>query len=106
MHPARYVAERSRLRIHAVRSQRVNNYTPIAPRRAAPHCIAPAPHATFPSLSLSQNNIERLYCTGILVIGACFYAIVVGHMARLDNTITPTPRRHTYNTDIINTPVR
>lgn len=53
-----------------------------------------------------QNNIERLYCTGILVIGACFYAIVVGHMSLLVNNMNPTASRHKFKKDIINNTVR
>ncbi|EFJ47535.1 hypothetical protein VOLCADRAFT_91947 [Volvox carteri f. nagariensis] len=53
-----------------------------------------------------KNNIERLYCTGILVIGACFYAIVVGHMSLLVNNMNPTASRHKFKKDIINNTVR
>eukprot|EP00198_Chlamydomonas_reinhardtii_P002372 XP_001691708.1 predicted protein [Chlamydomonas reinhardtii] len=51
-------------------------------------------------------NPQRLYCTGILVIGACFYAIVVGHMSLLVNNMNPTASRHKFKKDIINNTVR
>lgn len=52
------------------------------------------------------NNMERLYCTGILVIGACFYAIIVGHMSLLVNNMNPTASRHKFKKDIINNTIR
>lgn len=53
-----------------------------------------------------ENDVERVYCTGVLVLGACFYAIVVGNMSLLVNNLNPTASRHKFKKDIVNNTVR
>jgi hypothetical protein len=48
-----------------------------------------------------QNNIERAYCSVVLVLGACFYAIVVGNMSFLVTSMGPTAARHVQTKTII-----
>lgn len=80
--------------------------TPTLPTPTLPTPTLPTPTHFSHAHTHAQNNIERLYCTGILVIGACFYAIVVGHMSLLVNNMNPTASRHKFKKDIINNTVR
>jgi hypothetical protein len=48
-----------------------------------------------------QNDIERAYCSVVLVLGACFYAIVVGNMSFLVTSMGPTAARHVQTRAII-----
>ncbi len=63
-------------------------------------CIATG-NDVFPA-----NDVERLYCTLVLVMGACFYAIVVGNMSLLVNNLNPTASRHRFKKDIIVNTIR
>mmetsp|Transcript_5229 Transcript_5229/g.11435 ORF Transcript_5229/g.11435 Transcript_5229/m.11435 type:complete len:751 (+) Transcript_5229:346-2598(+) len=53
-----------------------------------------------------MNNVEVIYCTGVLIIGACFYAIIIGNVSLLVNNLNPTASRHKFKKDIINNAIR
>eukprot|EP00798_Chlamydomonas_sp_ICE-L_P026420 gene26420-17519_t len=51
------------------------------------------------------NNIEYVYAIFVQVIGACFYAIIIGNISLLINNMNPTNSRHNAKKDIINNSV-
>jgi len=52
------------------------------------------------------NDIERAYAIFIIVGGACFYAIIIGSMSVLVNSLNPTASRHKFKKDMVNNTVR
>ncbi|GMH39832.1 hypothetical protein BSKO_07736 [Bryopsis sp. KO-2023] len=53
-----------------------------------------------------NNNVERSFCCVVLVLGACFYATVVGNMALLVNNLNATSARHNKRKDVLQDAVR
>jgi len=52
------------------------------------------------------NDIERAYAIFIIVGGACFYAIIIGSMSVLVNSLNPTASRHKFKKDMVANTVR
>ena len=52
------------------------------------------------------NSLERAFCSIVLAIGACFYAIILGNISLLVTNLAPTAARHRLKQDIVNNTVR
>ncbi|KAL6749390.1 hypothetical protein V8C86DRAFT_2849289 [Haematococcus lacustris] len=52
------------------------------------------------------NDYERLYSVFVLILGACFYAIIVGNISLLVNNMNPTASRHKFKKDIVQNTIR
>ncbi|CAG9460829.1 unnamed protein product [Pedinophyceae sp. YPF-701] len=52
------------------------------------------------------NNLERFYCSLVLLVGACFYASVVGNMALLVSNLNATAARHKHKQELVSDVIR
>lgn len=52
------------------------------------------------------NDVERLYVSVVLLVGACFYASVVGNMALLVSNLNATNARHKHKQELVTDVVR
>jgi len=52
------------------------------------------------------NNTEALYCSAVLIVGACFMAVVVGNMAMLVSNMNATNVRNMAAKDRVTDAVR
>lgn len=54
----------------------------------------------------TMNDIEYIFCSVVIVVGACFMAVVIGNMALLVSNMNVTAARHRVKMDMMTDAVR